>query len=784
MQTGRQVFQFKHAGARLTALGFDCTGRKLVTGADDGAVRIFNYSSGELLRTYATDAEPPARAAHPGAGPAELRDEPLEQAPPPRCDEVTAVLHVDCVGREILCAAGWSRHVSLWFTAPSDAAVQRGAKSLRGHGSDILCMEYAPPCWLATGSYAGEVLMWDLNSLKAKRRLVPAHTPRPALAPPRLPLRAARASRGRGLPMLASAAGEDELRMCVAVERMVFLEPPARTGPQADGSVGSGEAVGAAADGAERAGGQDGDGARGAPLASTRAADASGTVDPQLQNARAPTPLVVTISADGFVRFWDVATSILVHEQAEACEPGEALTALAKGEESRLLVTGDSGGFVRLWDVAPMIQFASGVPRPRRGPAQIGWAQARRIGASPSMQSIASVARSALDRRARESHRLEDGQQGAAASSGVEPDGPVRLRASWRAHSRAVTAVEYLESVSRFLSAGSDCTVRMWSLAGEQVGVFGQPRPWDLAERSTWLDARPVEPGAVTELKHLPSSPPPLASTLPPPMLASLLASLKMERRRVQALQGQETAVRARAEASRSRALGAAWRQAACDAPSPPRRRAPPRPSPRRARTQADDKPPGHEDLKSMHELTKGLRPDTARARRLLDPSHFKLGKQRQPEAAGARQPAPGAGGGRGAGAFPTDALRLHTAEVLRRVLPAAQPSGSGPSGWAGLRSRSASLLLSGTPPRVEPWQRRGSLPSVPSGALERDSPSGASAAVGGSPGAKGAHASARMWAPGKSRIATTLTAGGPHGSQSRTGDRSPMPAQSLLPAL
>jgi hypothetical protein len=97
---------------------------------------------------------------------------------------------------------------------------------------------------------------------------------------------------------------------------------------------------------------------------------------------------------------------------------------------------------------------------------------------------------------------------------------------SWRAHTRAVIAAEYLIGLSGFLTAGSDCTVRMWSLAGEQVGVFGQQSPWDLNSRDTWLDAESVEVGVLSRHKDLPScSEVPLTDILPPPVLASLVAT-------------------------------------------------------------------------------------------------------------------------------------------------------------------------------------------------------------------------------------------------------------------
>lgn len=67
-----------------------------------------------------------------------------------------------------------------------------------------------------------------------------------------------------------------------------------------------------------------------------------------------------------------------------------------------------------------------------------------------------------------------------------------KLLFSWRAHVRAVVKIEFLKGVEGLVSASADCTVRLWTLAGEQIGVFGQPEPWALSLSSSWLDAKPA----------------------------------------------------------------------------------------------------------------------------------------------------------------------------------------------------------------------------------------------------------------------------------------------------
>lgn len=132
VHSGRALFRFEHAEAKLTAMALDNTGRRLVTGADDGAVRLYNFSSGELLRSF---------VVHTGGSLGETRRE-----------ELTAVLHIAESGQQYMCAAGWSRQVWVWADTPEGelgaGAADGAPRVLGGHSDDIVCMSYIRPGWL------------------------------------------------------------------------------------------------------------------------------------------------------------------------------------------------------------------------------------------------------------------------------------------------------------------------------------------------------------------------------------------------------------------------------------------------------------------------------------------------------------------------------------------------------------------------------------------------------------------------------------------------------------
>jgi hypothetical protein len=425
-----------------------------------------------------------------------------------------------------------------------------------------------------TGSSDGELLLWDLQHCDLKRRLRGAAAASPerppssqgaahtaersqhgaartaaaaasaqdaeakaepavgAAAPPQPPLADAHTHAVEGLLLLQferfkTGGGDDDAAHASATEQ---------AGADADADVG--------ADASADAGGMAAAGGGGASTSPSLRGAGAGKPAPRSLVAGGPSTSVavaVSLSADGALRFWLVRTGALLLEVAQgACQPGYTATALAADARSpRLLVTADSGGYVQLRDLAPVAELVAASERAA--------ATAR---GSPSAELAA---------RAR--LRSEEAAATAAAASAGAP-----LVVSWRAHTRGVIAVEWFEShgVAGFLTAGVDCTVRLWSLAGELVGVLGQSARWRLGERSSWLDPLPAAAGT-TEGKDRPGGDTSaLQRILPAPVLAALVAA---EARRVAALRDSEL-VRARASSMLCWLAKRAQRQRAASQPA------------------------------------------------------------------------------------------------------------------------------------------------------------------------------------------------------------------------
>ncbi|XP_039770903.1 WD repeat-containing protein on Y chromosome-like isoform X2 [Ornithorhynchus anatinus] len=145
LETGKLLSEFKraHGDAEITCLTFDWSGRRLVTGGRDGCLKIWNYNSGHCLHTLKRG----------GTG-----------------DEVCDCTYVEVNRNRYVVAVGWDRRINMYLDSPEDVYHFRTPQPpwpddlTRGHKEDILCVAHCPPTLLATSSYDGEIIIWNVVS--------------------------------------------------------------------------------------------------------------------------------------------------------------------------------------------------------------------------------------------------------------------------------------------------------------------------------------------------------------------------------------------------------------------------------------------------------------------------------------------------------------------------------------------------------------------------------------------------------------------------------------------
>ncbi|XP_048196561.1 WD repeat-containing protein 49-like [Perognathus longimembris pacificus] len=145
LDTGTHLSEFigDHGNAGVTCLTFDSSGRRLVTGGRDGCLKIWSYNNGHCLHTLKHDVKQ---------------------------SEVCDCTYLVVNQNKYVIAVGWDRRINTYFDAPHDfhhfwKPQPPWQDDLNhGHKEDILCVAQCPPFLLATSSYDGEIIIWNVIS--------------------------------------------------------------------------------------------------------------------------------------------------------------------------------------------------------------------------------------------------------------------------------------------------------------------------------------------------------------------------------------------------------------------------------------------------------------------------------------------------------------------------------------------------------------------------------------------------------------------------------------------
>nr|XP_006820824.1 PREDICTED: WD repeat-containing protein on Y chromosome-like [Saccoglossus kowalevskii] len=144
-ETGKPVFEFSqaHGDSAITAMIFDNTGRRLITGGRDGKLKIWNYNNGHCLKTLEKENSN---------------------------EEVTSVTYVEMNRNRYIVSVGWDRRINIFTDTSEDfhhvqKPLAKWTDDLQnGHKEDILSVASCEPNLLATSSYDGEVIVWNMIS--------------------------------------------------------------------------------------------------------------------------------------------------------------------------------------------------------------------------------------------------------------------------------------------------------------------------------------------------------------------------------------------------------------------------------------------------------------------------------------------------------------------------------------------------------------------------------------------------------------------------------------------
>jgi len=289
MHNGDMVFHFTDLhSSKMTAMAFDEAGRRLITGANDGTTKMWNFNNGACLKEFQGDGG----------------------------QEVSSIIFLVEGNTKCVVTGGWNRKVSVYSDDDGGAMVEP-ERTIAGHEEDILSIAYSPPNFLATSGYDGKLFVWNMDSGAVKYTL--------------------------------SIPGAEELDVDQrAVWCLLFLERRSQA--------------------------------------------------------------LLSSSADGMLRFWNVKEGCIVWEQPARHKNNEAVVALATDPTNSFLFTGDGFGYIKVWDCCRILNVAA-----------------------------------------------------------LDQTGNLIELAHWRAHDQGITSLDYIERHSLILSASADTRIKMWSVSTSGV---------------------------------------------------------------------------------------------------------------------------------------------------------------------------------------------------------------------------------------------------------------------------------------------------------------------------
>lgn len=467
LNTGEKIIQFVNAHKRIergveipieiTAMTFDEPGRRLITGGRDGSVKIWNFNNGSCLQEFVV----------------------------PDGLEITGIVSA----RQRIYVTGWCQLVHIYIDGASED-YRKNWKSR--HKDDILCIACMEPNLVATGSYDGDVIIWSRDTgqvyciLNANKGLLPfteninkietkqesSEAQSPEVKTPQeesthsveiADWKAAASTKTikTGIGLLSkvrggflrsgSSSGISGSRFSKPVESPVdhpllssyvtYKKPESTKREEYDNIFKKYEAA------IEKI-----------LFLQTRDATSKDTA------------VLVTSGAEGWVRFWSIHhEGGLLGQFNAAHRIGESVHAMTTDQQNNFLFTADTLGYVKTWDISEFCisKMHKSAKRLVRWHwlldtfmyLRVEWRE------KPMPKSFIS--------RGMKPHNIGTRPPPMIMEPKTTLKWPLLVN-SYRAHTKAINSIEYVDDSSVVITASSDCAIRVWTLSGEYIGTFGE----------------------------------------------------------------------------------------------------------------------------------------------------------------------------------------------------------------------------------------------------------------------------------------------------------------------
>ncbi|KAK6169081.1 hypothetical protein SNE40_020202 [Patella caerulea] len=176
------------------------------------------------------------------------------------------------------------------------------------------------------------------------------------------------------------------------------------------------------------------------------------------------TAVLVASGAEGWVRFWSVAQGGRLLGQFNAAHKADSsVNTMVVDSENRFLITGDTMGVVKVWDI-------------------FNYCIRRRITDDASFSRFKKLTKTfpylkqfSLDGVLNDEKSEILLKRPPPISS--NPDETLKeplILNSFRAHTKAIANLEYINDRQLIITASADCAIRLWTVCGKYIGTFGE----------------------------------------------------------------------------------------------------------------------------------------------------------------------------------------------------------------------------------------------------------------------------------------------------------------------
>ncbi|XP_012370105.2 EF-hand calcium-binding domain-containing protein 8 [Octodon degus] len=488
--TGKRMMEFCVSGTRLvelTAMALDVHERCLLTGLLDGTMKMWNYNTGECLLTF----------------------------PNPDRVEITGIVHMN----KVYYMTGWSKRItSFMFHKAKPVLLCHHWQTF--HTEDVLCMAKYQNQFLATSSYNGDILFWNVNMLKPILKFNASLSPLP-LQPVKLrEMEECMASRPRKTCLERRWAHKTSMKLpCSgwrAVDRASLRqtlmsapvvmrhsgakEPERPLSYQVSFSTGRTNSSNKSLDKQSfhrEAELREKESQRKILLQSS--ASVEKIIFLQTRPRLPHTAAMLSSSIDGYIYAWSIHGNggLLGKFPVDLEDNGDIVGAMATDENDWILITGDCKGRIKIWDIKDYCTFAGHWP--------------------PQSSAVKNSTETENKFRLLIPNQLQANipyyiplQEKEVVNGQTISLVPPTLLITWKGHLESVADILYVDNLQLIISAGQDRDVKTWKLSGDAVGTFGlsiwkkvQHATMDGQEQSTSLEEKADSTGTVLKGSHL-----------------------------------------------------------------------------------------------------------------------------------------------------------------------------------------------------------------------------------------------------------------------------------------